>query len=128
VNWADGSAGITDSYVASAPTTLTAKYRAVSLFESPALWIGLIALIAAAILVAFFLLRRRKKEPEEDAPSSAGASAASEEDLPPPGEELQGGAAPVEDARIAKLTEAYQSGRISKEQYQANVKRIRGNA
>ncbi len=37
-------------------------------------------------------------------------------------------AAPAADAQMARLQEAYRSGRISKEQYQANMRRLRGNA
>ncbi|TLZ51076.1 MAG: hypothetical protein E6K18_05955 [Methanobacteriota archaeon] len=155
VNWADGQAAATDSVTINAKTDLVAKYRTVSITESPALWIGLIGAIIAAILIAFFLMRRRKQEPEE-APAAAGGSAAATAP-PPPGEEgptmecpscgmtipaVSGAcpicgsevvapaapAAPEGDERITRLNEAYRSGRISKEQYQANMRRLRGNA
>jgi hypothetical protein len=42
------------------------------------------------------------------------------------GTEVVAPAAPAADERIARLEEAYTSGRISKEQYQANLKRLRG--
>jgi len=42
------------------------------------------------------------------------------------GAEVAPPAAPAGDERLKRLEEAYQSGRISYEQYQANVRRIKG--
>ena len=43
------------------------------------------------------------------------------------GAEVVAPAVPAKDERIGRLEEAYKSGRISKEQYQANLRKIRGN-
>ena len=43
------------------------------------------------------------------------------------GTEVIAPTAPAKDERIARLEEAYKSGRINKDQYQANVRRLRGN-
>jgi len=146
VSWTGASGGATGTATITGPTTLTATFREKGLFESPAVLGGLIAAIVAALLIAIlFLWRRKKSSGAEMPPATAGAPPAPAEEstmqcpscgmtipakagpCPICGTEVAPPAAPAGDERIAKLTEAYQSGRISKEQYQTNLKRLRGN-
>jgi predicted RNA-binding Zn-ribbon protein involved in translation (DUF1610 family) len=144
------------SATVSGPLDIVATFREAGLLENVAVLGSIIAIIVAAIVIALFLLWRRKKEPEEAPAPVAGAPLAPTGPMPPPppptmapgtmecpscgltieaktgpcpicGTEVVAPAAPARDERIGRLEEAYKSGRISKEQYQANLKKMRGN-
>ncbi|HEV8594290.1 MAG TPA: hypothetical protein VGR51_02055 [Thermoplasmata archaeon] len=153
LGWSGGASGGASTTISpTGPMQLTARYQEKGALESPIVLGAIIAAIVAALLIAFLLLRRRKQEPDE--PRGMGAAGAA---VPPPpgaespeagtmacpscgmtvpavagpcpicGTELAPPEASGKDERIVKLEEAYKNGRISKEQYQANLRRLRGN-
>lgn len=152
VSW---SGATSPTLTVTAPLDIVANFREAGPLESPALLGSLIGIIIAAILIALFLVMRRKREPEDVPPMAAGAPLAPSAGLPPPppaspmgtmecpscgltieaksgpcpicGAEVVAPTAPAKDERVLKLEEAYKTGRISKEQYQANMRKLRGN-
>jgi hypothetical protein len=152
--WTDATtgSGASGTFTVAGPAVLIANYREKGALESPVVLGGIIGAILAAVLIAFLLLWRRKRgAAEEVAPATAGAAPGATATPPPPGgdtmqcpscgmtipakagpcpicgTDVAPPEAPAQDDRVQKLTEAYQSGRISKEQYQANMRRLRGN-
>ncbi len=117
--------------------------------------IGII--VAAILIALFLLWKRKKEPEEPAPPvAGAPPAPGGEMPPPPPGAAMPGGATmecpscgltiearsgpcpicgaevvapevPAKDERVTRLEEAYRSGRISKEQYQANMKKMRGN-
>lgn len=154
VQWSDGTKGTTKTFTMSGALTLTAQYRAQSLFEGPLVWILLIiVIVVVALLLAFLLMRRRKQKPEAMPARTAGAPPSEGPEAPPAGgesammacpacgltipakagpcpicgAEVAPPEAPSDDARIQRLEEARRSGRITEEQYQANLKRMKAS-
>ena len=151
--WTDATGGgASGTFTVTGPAVLIANYREKGALESPVVLGGIIAAILAAVLIAVLLLWRRKRGAAEAAPPATAGAAPGEPAAPPPpgegtmqcpscdmtipakagpcpicGTEVAPPAAPAQDEKVQRLTEAYQSGRISKEQYQANMRRLRGN-
>jgi len=73
---------------------------------------------------------RARKEPEASAQASVAAEESGVQGAPPPEVATQEAApeGPVEDERVARLRKALEDGRISKDVYEENLRKLKGSS